>query len=343
MRILVTGGAGYIGSAAVRRLLGGPHTPIVLDTLEHGHRPSIEGAQLVVGDVRDVALVRGLLVDESIEAVIHFAALKVVDESMTDPIRYLGTNVGGTLALLEAMKGTGARHVVFSSTCAVYGTPAELPVRETASLAPENPYGASKRIAEDLLRWSKAGGIRTIALRYFNAAGAARDGHHGEDWTAAANLIPLVLRVALGRSPVLRIFGTDYPTPDGTAVRDYVHVDDLADAHVLALEHLVGGGTNGVLNLGTGRGASVSEIVDLARVVTGRPIATENAPRRPGDPAAIWADTSLATERLGWTARHDLLSIVESAWAWHSRYPDGYTHGTGNAGVGAEGEDDGSQ
>ncbi|MEK6720748.1 MAG: UDP-glucose 4-epimerase GalE [Chloroflexota bacterium] len=343
MRILVTGGAGYIGSATVRRLLGGPHTPIVLDTLEHGHRPSIEGARLVVGDVRDVALVRGLLVDEGIEAVIHFAALKAVDESMTDPIRYLGTNVGGTLALLEAMNGSDARDIVFSSTCAVYGTPAQLPVRETAPLAPENPYGATKQIAEDLLRWSQAGGIRAIALRYFNAAGAAPGGHHGEDWTAAANLIPLVLRVALGRSPTLRIFGTDYPTPDGTAVRDYVHVDDLADAHVLALEHLVGGGTTGVLNLGTGRGTSVSEIVDLARSVTGRPIATENAPRRPGDPAAIWADTSLANDRLGWTARHDLRAIVESAWAWHSRHPDGYAQHAGDGRGGAEGEADGSR
>lgn len=327
MRVLVTGGAGYIGSATVRRLLPGPHVPIVLDDLRRGHRRAIDDARLVVGDVRDTRLVRGLLVDERIDAVIHFAALKSVEDSVSDPIGYLAANVGGTLALLEAMSGTNAGTVVFSSTCAVYGTPATLPVREDAPLAPENPYGASKRIAEDLLRWSAASGIRAISLRYFNAAGASADGEHGEDWSAAGNLIPVVMKVALDRAPVVRIFGRDYPTDDGTAVRDYVHVDDLAEAHVAALEALAARRLDGVVNLGTGKGASVRQIVDLARSISGRPIPTEDAERRPGDPAAIWADTALARERLGWSAVHDLTSILTSAWAWHSRHPDGYDDG----------------
>lgn len=339
MRVLVTGGAGYIGSATVRRLLRGPHVPIVLDDLRTGHRQAIDGARLVVGDVRDTRLVRATLVDERIDAVIHFAALKSVEDSVADPLGYLTANVGGTLSVLEAMAGTSAGRIVFSSTCAVYGTPSRLPVDEDAPLAPENPYGASKQIAEDLLRWSATNGIRAISLRYFNAAGASADGDHGEDWTAAANLVPVVLRVALGRTPVLRIFGTDYPTPDGTAVRDYVHVDDLADAHVAALEGLAAGRVQGALNLGTGRGASVREIVELARTVSGRPIATEDRGRRAGDPAAVWADTTRARERLGWAAQHDLASIVRSAWTWHSRHPDGYGDGAGDdhAAGGADG------
>ncbi len=328
MRILVTGGAGYIGSATVRRLLGGPHTPIVLDTLQHGHRAAVAGAHLVVGDVRDIPLVRAILERESIEAVIHFAALKAVEESVSDPIGYLATNVGGTVALLEAMRGTMARDFIFSSTCAVYGTPTKLPVSEAAPLAPENPYGASKLIAEQALRWSAGAGIRSIALRYFNAAGADAEGHHGEDDATPANLIPIVMKVALGRAPAVRIYGTDYPTPDGTAVRDYIHVDDLAEAHLAALDHLLAGGQSGELNLGTGRGSSVREIVDLARIVSGRQIPTEDHPRRPGDADAVWADTTLASERLGWTARHDLRAILASAWAWHSEHPDGYAEPT---------------
>lgn len=324
MRVLVTGGAGYIGSATVRRILQGPHVPIVLDNLRSGHRRAIDEARLVVGDVRDTSLVRTLLVDERIDAVIHFAALKSVEDSVSDPVGYLASNVGGTLSLLEAMSGTNARAIVFSSTCAVYGTPSALPVAEDAPLAPENPYGASKRIAEDLLQWSAASGIRSISLRYFNAAGASAGADHGEDWTAAGNLVPVVLKVALGRAPVVRIFGRDYPTDDGTAVRDYVHVDDLADAHVAALEGVAAGHLDGVLNLGTGTGASVRQIVELARAISGRDIPTEDAERRPGDPAAIWADTTLASELLGWSAAHDLTSILTSAWAWHSSHPDGY-------------------
>ena len=333
MRVLVTGGAGYIGSATVRRLLRGPHTPIVLDDLRRGHPQAIDDARLIVGDVRDTALVRAVLVDERIDAVIHFAALKSVEDSVSDPVGYLAVNVGGTLALLEAMAATTARDIVFSSTCAVYGTPKQLPVGEDAALAPENPYGASKRIAEDLLRWSTASRIRAISLRYFNAAGASGDGEHGEDWSSAGNLVPVVLRAAIGQSPAVRIFGTDYPTADGTAVRDYVHVDDLADAHVAALEGVAAGRIDGVLNLGTGKGASVREIVDLARTITGRPISTEDAGRRPGDPAAIWANTARSRAMLGWTAAHDLTSILASAWAWHSRHPDGYGGG-GDGGAG---------
>jgi UDP-glucose-4-epimerase GalE len=332
MRVLVTGGAGYIGSATVRRLAQGGHEPVVLDTLERGHREAVETARLVVGDVRDRRLVERLLVDAGIDGVLHFAARKSVGESMTDPLAYFGTNVGGSLSLLEAMAGAGVTRLVFSSTCAVYGTPEALPVRESTVPAPENPYGESKRIVEQVLRWATATtGLRAFVLRYFNAAGASADGRHGEDWTNAENLVPVVMRVAMGRSPALRIFGTDYPTPDGTAIRDYVHVDDLADAHVLALEALASGDPGGVLNLGTGAGASVCEVVDVARAITGRPLPTIDAPRRAGDPAAIWADTTLARERLGWQATRGLREIIATAWAWHHRHPDGYA-GAGETG-----------
>jgi UDP-glucose-4-epimerase GalE len=325
VRVLVTGGAGYIGSATVRRLRQGGHDPVVLDTLDRGHREAVETARLVVGDVRDRRLVEQLLVDEGIDGVLHFAARKSVGESMTDPLAYFATNVGGSLALLDAMATAGVDRLVFSSTCAVYGTPAVLPVRESTAQAPENPYGESKRIVEQVLGWtSTTTRLRAFALRYFNAAGASADGLHGEDWANAENLVPVVMQVAMGRVAAVRVFGTDYPTPDGTAVRDYVHVDDLAEAHVLALEALGAGDPGGVLNLGTGAGESVREVVDMARTVTGRQIATIDAPRRAGDPAAIWADTTLARERLGWQATRGLREIVETAWAWHVRNPDGY-------------------
>ncbi|MDF2733495.1 MAG: UDP-glucose 4-epimerase [Chloroflexota bacterium] len=325
MRVLVTGGAGYIGSHTVGRLVAGGHTVSVLDSLEHGHRAAVAEVPLHVGDVRDTALVGEILRAQRSEAVIHFAASKSVAESVADPGRYFEMNVTGSLSLLRAMAETGVRRLVLSSTCAVYGTPDDLPVAESSPIRPENPYGESKYLMERMAGWFEgAHGVRTAALRYFNAAGAALDGSNGEDWRNAENLVPAVMKVAAGRTPVVDVFGTDYPTPDGTAIRDYVHVLDLADAHVLALEYLMGGGRGATLNLGTGQGASVLDVVAAARAATGRPIETRERPRRPGDPSAIWADGRLARDILGWEPRHDLAEIVASAWRWHTSHPDGF-------------------
>jgi UDP-glucose 4-epimerase len=325
MRVLVTGGAGYIGSHTVAALRVAGHEPIVLDTLEHGHPSAIPDVPLIVGDAGDRSLVRELLATHRIEGVIHFAARKSVAESIADPGAYFKANVGGSLALLRAMVDAGVRRLVLSSTCAVYGTPDALPVRESSDLRPENPYGESKLIVEQMARWFEdAHGLRTVALRYFNAAGAALDGSNGEDWRAAENLVPVVLSVAARKRDVVEIFGTDYPTPDGTAIRDYIHVEDLADAHIRAIDHLGRDGSTVTLNLGTGRGASVKEVVAAAEAATGRPIPTRLSPRRPGDPAAIWADARLAGEVLEWAPRHDLDAIVSSAWTWHQRHPDGH-------------------
>ena len=325
MRVLVTGGAGYIGSHTVAALRDQGHDAIVLDTLEHGHPASIPGVPLIVGDAGDRSLVRDLLRDEAVEAVIHFAARKSVRESVADPGLYFAANVGSSVGLLRAMAETGVTRFVLSSTAAVYGTPEELPVRESSPVHPENPYGESKLLVERLTPWfESAHAIRTVTLRYFNAAGAAADGENGEDWRGVENLVPVVLAVAAGQRPALDVFGTDYPTPDGTAIRDYVHVLDLAEAHVRALDHLVAGGPSLVANLGTGRGHSVAEVVATARAITGRPIPTRAVPRRVGDPAAIWADGAVAREILGWVPRFDLEAMVDSAWTWHLRHPDGH-------------------
>jgi len=325
MRVLVTGGAGYIGSHTVAALRLAGHEPVVLDTLEHGHPSAVPGTALIVGDAGDRAQVRDVLARQRIEAVIHFAARKSVPASIADPGAYFSANVGGSLELMRAMVDGGVKHLVLSSTCAVYGTPDALPVRESSPLRPENPYGESKLMVERMAPWfESAHGLRTVILRYFNAAGAALDGSNGEDWRGAENLVPIVLSAAAGERDVVEIFGSDYPTPDGTAIRDYVHVVDLAEAHVRAVDHLADGNPGVTLNLGTGRGASVNEVVAAARAATGRAIETRLAPRRPGDPAAIWADAGLAREVLGWAPRHDLDAIVSSAWTWHQRHPDGH-------------------
>jgi UDP-glucose 4-epimerase len=324
VRVLVTGGAGYIGSETVRLLAARGHEPVVLDTLERGHRAAVEAAPLVVGSVTDGGLVERVLREHAIESVIHFAALKSVEASFGDPAGYFATNVGGSFALLGAMTRAGLANLVYSSSCAVYGTPSDLPVRETSELRPENPYGETKLLVERALRWFDEPGIRSVSLRYFNAAGAASDGRHGEDWTDAPNLVPVVIKAALGRGPAVRVLGSDYPTPDGTAIRDYIHVADLAEAHVLAVEALAGGLGSTILNLGTGRGSSVQEVVDAVARIGGRPVPTVDAPRRAGDPAAIWADAGRAAAVLGWRARHDLDTIVETAWRWHSTHLDGY-------------------
>ena len=328
MRILITGGAGYIGSLTARHLADAGHEPVVVDDLRSGHRAAVGALPLVVGDVRDVDLIADTIARERIDAVIHFAALKSVEDSVNDPGAYFDDNVGGTLGVLRAMARTDVRRIVFSSSCAVYGMPGSLPVTETSPIQPMNPYGETKAMSERLLPWFEASyGIRSAALRYFNAAGAAEDGSAGEDWTGAQNLIPVVLRTAAGRQPLVRIFGTDHPTPDGTAIRDYIHVLDLAEAHRCALETIDREDASLTVNVGTGVGASVREVLDAARRITGREIPAEEAPRRAGDPPAIWADTTQAGERLGWRATRGLDAIVRSAWSWHTSHPDGYGEG----------------
>lgn len=328
MRILVTGGAGYIGSQTARLLVGAGHDVIVLDDLGRGHRAAVGDLPLVVGDVRDIDLVARTLDEHGTEAVVHFAALKSVEESVADPGAYFDDNVGGTLGVLRAMARIGVNRFVFSSSCAVYGTPDRSPVDETAPVRPMNPYGESKLISERLLPWFESThGIRSAVLRYFNAAGASDDGSSGEDWTDAPNLIPVVLGAAAGRRATVRIFGTDHPTPDGSAIRDYIHVLDLAEAHRRALATIDARDISLTVNIGTGVGASVLEVLEAARRLTGRAIPAEPAPRREGDPSAIWADTRRATDLLGWEARRTLDDIVRSAWRWHSTHPDGYAAG----------------
>jgi UDP-glucose 4-epimerase len=325
MRVLVTGGAGYIGSHTAALLAGRGDFVVVLDSLEHGYRQAIPGLPLVVGSTHDDSLVKQVIGDHKLEAVIHFAAYKAAGESMTDPGKYFENNVHGSLRLIAAAGAAGVRKFVFSSTASVYGTPKTLPVRESDDLRPENPYGESKLIVEQMLKWFDAcHGLRSVALRYFNAAGAALDGENGEDPRHVANLIPLVMKVATGRAPSLRIFGTDYPTPDGTGIRDYIHVLDLALAHARALDFLAAGQPSDVFNVGTGQGASVFEVLAAARRISGEKIPTEIVSRRPGDPAAVFADNRKAREVLGWSPRYGLEEIIATAWRWHRQHPDGF-------------------
>ncbi len=325
MRVLVTGGAGYIGSHTAALLARRGDFVVVLDSLEHGYRQAVGDLPLVVGSTHNGALVRQVVGDHHLEAVIHFAAYKAAGESMVDPGKYFENNVAGSLRLFEAARTAGVRWVVFSSTASVYGTPRSLPVGEDAELRPENPYGESKLLVERMLKWyDTCHGLRSVALRYFNAAGAAENGDNGEDPRHVANLIPLVLRVATGRTPSIKVFGSDYPTPDGTGIRDYIHVLDLADAHARALDRLAAGHPSDVFNVGTGQGASVLEVLTTARRLSGAPIPAELAPRRPGDPAAVYADNRKARTVLGWTPRYGLEEIVATAWRWHHRHPDGF-------------------
>ena len=325
MNILITGGAGYIGSHAVKKLREDGYRVVVLDTLEHGHRAAIGDATLIIGSTGDRALVEQILRREAIDAVLHFAAYKVAGESMEQPERYFKNNVSGTLSLLKAMAETGITRLVFSSTAAVYGTPAQLPVREDALLHPENVYGESKRMVEQMLRWfDQCYGLQSVSLRYFNAAGAAFDGTIGEDWSRAFNLVPRIIKAALGYAPPVQIFGTDYPTPDGTAIRDYIHVVDVVDAHIKALDYLAQTNTSVILNIGTGQGSSVQDVIDTTRRSTGIEVPIELLARRPGDPAAVWADTTLARQLLGWEPRYGIDDIIRTAWQWHSTHPRGY-------------------
>jgi UDP-glucose-4-epimerase GalE len=319
MSVLVTGGAGYIGSHTVRQLRQRRMDVIVLDSLEFGHRDAIADTPLVVGDIADQDLVTHTISEHRVESIIHFAAYKSAGESVEKPGRYFINNVGGSAGLIEAARRAGVRFFVFSSTCAVYGTPERTPVAEDAPIKPESPYGESKAAVERMLRWfDSTHRLRSVSLRYFNAAGAAMDGSLGEDWTHTLNLIPVAMKALLGKGPNLRIFGTDYPTPDGTAIRDYIHVDDLADAHLRSLDYLMAGGETTALNLGTGTGSSVREVLASAERAAGRPVPAEEAARRPGDPVALWADNTKARQLLGWSPRYGLDEIVSSAWGWHS-------------------------
>ena len=323
MTVLVTGGAGYIGSHTVRRLRELGRDVVVLDTLERGRKEAVLDAPLVVGDISDQDLVMQLVVDHDVDSCIHFAAYKAVGESMEQPGRYFANNVTGAERLVDALNRRGVEQVVFSSSCSVYGTPAEVPVRETAPLHPESVYAETKRMTEDILRWySATKGLRSVSLRYFNAAGASADAAIGEDWSCSQNLVPLTMKAILGKRPPLQVFGTDYPTPDGTAIRDYIHVDDLADAHVQALDHLGSGGATVALNVGTGVGSSVQEVIDAAERITGRPVPREYTDRRPGDPVTLYSDNALVTATLGWQATQGLDEIIATAWQWHSTHAD---------------------
>jgi UDP-glucose 4-epimerase len=325
MRILVTGGAGYIGSHTVKQLLARGHDVTVFDNLSAGHRPAVPVERLVVGDLRDVDHLDQLLVVNRIEAVVHFAAHCYVGESVTDPAKYYSNNLVNTLNLIDRCRRNGVARFVFSSTCATYGVPTAVPITEDEKQAPINPYGNTKLAVEHaLFDYAAAYPFGFCALRYFNAAGAAADGSIGEDHDPETHLIPIVLQVALGKRPHVDIFGTDYPTPDGTCVRDYIHVDDLALAHILALDR-IGPGSRLAFNVGIGRGYSVREVIDTARAVTGKPVAVKEAARRPGDPPVLVANAEKIRRELGWVPRYTgLREIVESAWNWHKTHPDGY-------------------
>lgn len=325
MRILVTGGAGYIGSHAVRCFLEHGYEVVVLDNLSHGHAAAVPASVLVHGDLADEDFVFALLRQRRIEAVVHFAAYCYVGESVQEPEKYYDNNLVNSLRLLRAMRRAGVDRIVLSSTCATYGIPDRLPVTEDQPQRPINPYGRAKLAVEWMLEdFAQAYDLGYTALRYFNAAGASPRGDIGEDHDPETHLVPLILQAALGLRPFVEIFGTDYPTPDGTCIRDYIHVDDLAEAHRLALEKLrPGSGLK--LNLGSETGHSVREVIRVCEEVVGHSIPVREGPRRPGDPPVLVASSAKAREVLGWSPRYrDLRSIVETAWHWHSTHPLGY-------------------
>ena len=325
MRTLVTGGAGYIGGFTVRRLLARGYQVTVYDNLAAGHRAAVPADSLVVGDLSDADHLDHVLVERRIEAVIHFAAHAYVGESVTNPAKYYRNNLMNSLTMLDRVRKHGINRFVFSSTCATYGVPQKLPLTEDHPQNPVNPYGNTKLAFEHALAdYAPAYGIGYAALRYFNASGAAADGSQGEDHDPETHLIPLVLQVALGQRSHIDVFGTDYPTPDGTCVRDYVHVEDLAEAHVLAVEKLTPG-AGLIYNVGTGTGNSVREVIRTCEAVTGKSIAVKEAPRRAGDPPVLVASSDKIRRELGWVPKYpDLRGTVETAWGWHRTHPKGY-------------------
>jgi len=325
-KVLITGGAGYIGSHVSKLLLNKDYTVVIIDNLTTGHPQSIDGrAHFYQEDIRNKAAIIDIIKKEKPVAVIHFAADSLVGVSMKTPLNYFNNNVYGTQILLEAMQETGINKIVFSSSAAIYGDQARMPLTEDSPATPNNPYGETKLVMEKIIKWCDAAyGCKYVSLRYFNAAGAYEDGSIGEDHRPETHLIPIVLQVALGQRESITIYGSDYETPDGTCIRDYIHVEDLADAHFKAIEYLLENHDSKILNLGSGHGQSVIEIINTAQRVTGKTIKALQGERRPGDPARLIASNQKALEALGWAPLHDLESIISSAWKYHQQHPHGY-------------------
>jgi len=326
MAILVTGGAGYIGSHTVADLLERGEEVVVIDNLLTGHREALLGGKLYEGDLRDKELLTRIFAENEITAVIHFAASSLVGESMQNPFKYYDNNVYGAMCLLDAMQQAGVKKIVFSSTAATYGEPEKVPIEESDRTEPANVYGETKLMMERMMNWfDKVHGIRYVALRYFNAAGAHTSGKIGEDHRPESHLIPLVLQTALGQREFISVFGEDYPTEDGTCVRDYIHVSDLADAHIKSVEYLNNDGASNVFNLGNGQGFSVKQVIETAVKVTGRDIPVKFEARRSGDPAVLVASSDKARSVLGWKPSYNQLEdIISGAWQWHESHPQGY-------------------
>lgn len=327
MNILVCGGAGYIGSHTVYELIEQGHSVVIADSLVKGHKEAVhKEAKFYKGDLRDSLFLDKIFNENEIDAVIDFAAFSLVGESVNEPLKYYNNNVYGTMCLLEAMNKAGVKKIVFSSTAATYGEPKKVPIMENFETIPTNPYGETKLAVEKMLKWAdNAYGIKYVALRYFNAAGAYIGGEIGEDHSPESHLIPLVLQTVLGKREKIYIFGDDYNTFDGTCIRDYIHVTDLADAHIKAIEKLYRDETSDVFNLGNGKGFSVKEVIDEARKVTGREIKVEIAERRAGDPSELIASSEKAMKILGWKPKfNSLTQIIETAWNWHLNHPNGY-------------------
>ncbi|MCX7781657.1 MAG: UDP-glucose 4-epimerase GalE [Negativicutes bacterium] len=327
MNVLVTGGAGYIGSHAVHELIASGHSVTIFDDLSTGHAAAVPAqAAFVRGTIHDAALLINTIQEHAIDAVVHFAAASLVGESMQHPALYYQNNVAGTLSLLTAMHDTAVSKIVFSSTAAVYGEPDVWPITEDMPTQPTNVYGRTKLVIEGMLAdFARAYGLQYVSLRYFNAAGALAGGGIGEDHSPETHLIPLLLQTALGQRAAIDVYGVDYPTPDGTCIRDYIHVTDLANAHVLALEHLAQGGASRVYNLGSQAGFSVREVIARAKAITGIDFTVREAARRPGDPAVLVASSARICQELGWQPRFsDLDTIIRSAWDWHKNKPQGF-------------------
>ena len=327
MSILVCGGAGYIGSHTVHQLVEKGEDVVIVDNLQTGHMGAVNPkAKFYKGDIREAEVLDRIFTENKIDAVVHFAANSLVVESMTNPLKYFNNNVYGMQVLLEAMVRHGIDKIVFSSTAATYGEPERIPIMEDDRTEPTNPYGQSKLIMEKMMKWvSLANGIRYVSLRYFNAAGAIEDGSIGEDHSPETHLIPLILQVPLGKRDHITVFGEDYPTPDGTCLRDYIHVLDLADAHVLAIDYLRRGGESNIFNLGNGQGFSVKEMIEAAKEATGLDIKVEIGERRAGDPAQLIASSEKARQVLGWQPKFtDVKAVIGTAWKWHQQHPEGY-------------------